>query len=71
MGRPLQESLYALLLVACLVAAILASAAFLAPELFPEPYATAAAESDIWIVATASLTLLGAMVLLLVFRAVL
>lgn len=68
MGRLLQESLYGLIFVACVVATLLATVAFLAPAVLPEPFATAAAESHIWIVATASLTILGMLFALLVLR---
>ena len=68
MGRLLQESLYGLIVVACVVATLLATVAFLAPTVFPEPFATAAAESHIWIVATASLTILGMLFALLALR---
>ena len=68
MGRLLQESLYGLIVVACVVATLLATVAFLAPTVLPEPFATAAAESHIWIVATASLTILGMLFALLVLR---
>lgn len=68
MGRLLQESLYGLIFVACVVATLLATVAFLAPTVLPEPFATAAAESHIWIAATASLTILGMLFALLVLR---
>ncbi|QLD90404.1 hypothetical protein HWV07_15720 [Natronomonas salina] len=68
MGRLLQESLYGLIFVVCVVATLLATVAFLAPTVLPEPFATAAAESHIWIVATASLTILGMLFALLVLR---
>lgn len=68
MGRLLQESLYGLIVVVCVVATLLASVAFLAPTVLPDPFATAAAESHIWIVATASLTILGMLFALLVLR---
>lgn len=68
MGRLLQESLYGLILVVCVVATLLAVVAFLSPTVFPEPYATAAAQSNIWIVATASLTILGMLFVLLALR---
>lgn len=68
MGRLLQESLYGLILVVCVVATLLAVVAFLSPTVFPEPYATAAARSNIWIVATASLTILGMLFVLLALR---
>ena len=68
MDRVLQESLFGLVLVVCVVATLLAIVAFLAPTVFPEPYATAAARSHIWIVATFSLTILGVLFALLTLR---
>jgi hypothetical protein len=68
MDRVLQESLFGLVLVVCVVATLLAIVAFLAPTVFPEPYATAAARSHIWIVATFSLTILGMLFALLTLR---
>lgn len=68
MGRLLGESLFGLILVACAVETLLAVVAFLAPTVFPEPYATAAARSNVWIVATASLTILGMLFALLTLR---
>jgi hypothetical protein len=68
MDRVLQESLFGLVLVVCVVATLLAIVAFLAPTVFPEPYATAAARSHIWIVATFSLTNLGMLFALLTLR---
>lgn len=68
MKQLLQESLYGLIVAVCTVATLLALVAFLAPAIFPEPFATAAAESHLWIVATASLTILGMLFVLLLLR---
>lgn len=68
MGRLLEESLFGLIVVVCVVATLLATVAFFAPTVFPEPYATAAARSHVWIVATASLTILGMLFALLSIR---
>lgn len=68
MGRLLEESLFGLLVVVCTVATLLALVAFLSPAVFPEPYATAAARSNVWIVATVSLTILGMLFALLALR---
>lgn len=68
MGRQIQESLYGLIVVVCAVATLLALVAFFSPTVFPEPYATAAARSHIWIVATFSLTILGMLFALLALR---
>ncbi|MCY4732496.1 hypothetical protein KY092_18305 [Natronomonas gomsonensis] len=69
MARLLRDSLYGLLIVACVVATLLAAVAFVAPTVLPAPFAAAAAGSNLWIVATAALTILGVMFLLLVMRA--
>lgn len=69
MARSLRDSLYGLLIIACVVATLLSAIAFLAPTALPEPFAAAAAGSNLWIVATASLTILGVMFLLLAMRA--
>lgn len=69
MARLLRDSLYGLLVVACVVATLLAAVGFVAPSVLPEPFAAAAAASNLWIVATAALTILGVMFLLLVMRA--
>lgn len=68
MGRAFHESLYGLLVVVCVVATLLAVVAFLSPTVFPEPYATYAAQSHIWIVATFSLTILVMLFALLALR---
>lgn len=70
MRQQLEESLFGLIVVACTVATLLALVAFFAPAILPEPFATAAAESHLWIVATVSLTILGMMFVLLLLRAV-
>lgn len=69
MARLLRDSLYGLIIVACVVATLLAAVAFVAPSVLPAPFAGAAAASNLWIVATAALTILGVMFLLLVMRA--
>lgn len=68
MGRVLEESLFGLILVVCVVATLLAAVAFLSPTVLPEPYATVSARSNVWIVATVSLTILGMMFALLALR---
>lgn len=68
MRRLIRESLLGLLFVACAVATILAAIAFIAPAVLPEPFATAAVESNLWIAATAALTVLAVMFLLLALR---
>jgi hypothetical protein len=68
MGGALHESLYGLLFVAVAVATLLAAVAFVAPMVLPEPFAGAAARSDVWIVATASLTVLWSLLGLLALR---
>jgi hypothetical protein len=68
MARLLRDSLYGLIIVACVVSTLLAAVAFVAPTVLPAPFA-AAAGSNLWIVATAALTILGVMFLLLVMRA--
>lgn len=68
MGRWYRDSLLGLIFVACVVAALLATVAFLAPALLPEPYATMAAGSNLWIVSTAALTIVGVMFVLIGLR---
>lgn len=68
MRRLLWESLFGFLFVACAVATLLAAIAFAAPAVFPEPFATVAAESNLWVAATAALTVLAVMFLLLALR---
>jgi hypothetical protein len=68
MRELLDDYLYGLLLLVCVVGTVLATLAFLAPAILPEPFATAAARSNLWIVATASLTILGMLFALLAMR---
>lgn len=68
MGRWYRDSLLGLIFVACVVAALLATVAFLAPAFLPEPYATMAASSNVWIVATAALTIVGVLFVLIGLR---
>lgn len=68
MGRWYRDSLLGLIFVACVVATLLAAVAFVAPTVLPEPFATQAARSNVWIVGTAALTIVGVMFVLLALR---
>ena len=67
MGGAIHDSLYGLLFVAVVAATFLAAAVLLAPTVGPEPFAGAVPDG-VWIVATASLTILGMLLVLLVLR---
>lgn len=68
MSEWLDDYLNGLIVLVCVVATLLSILAFLAPAILPEPFATAASESNVWIVATASLTVLGMLFALLAMR---
>lgn len=68
MGRWYRDSLLGLIFVACVVTTLLALVAFVAPAVLPEPFATQAASSNVWIVGTAALTIVGVMFVLVALR---
>lgn len=68
MNEWLDDYRYGLLVLVSSVATLLAILAFLAPAVLPEPFASAASTSNLWIVATASLTILGMLFVLLAMR---